>query len=99
MFAKNPHLTKERFGTTYVSSISGFSNFSGFMIPYFAGKTRPLAFAIGNVVKKPGVVGSEIKIREYLNITVAVNHDLVDGSPAARFINQLQQRIEGHRPE
>jgi len=94
-FSKNPFLVKKRFGTTFVSSVSGFSSASGFVIPFFAGQTRPMAFAIGNITKKPGIVDSEIKIREYLSMTVAINHDLVDGAPAARFIDRLKQRIEG----
>lgn len=94
-FSKNPIIVKKMFGTTFVSSVRGFSDVSGFVIPFFAGKTRPMAFAIGNITKKPGVIDSEIKIREYLSITVAINHDLVDGAPAARFVGQLKQRIEG----
>jgi chloramphenicol O-acetyltransferase len=94
-FARNPFFTKKGFGTTYVSSVSGFSDIPGFVIPYFAGSNRPLAFAIGNVVKKPGIVNSEIKVRDFLSMTVAINHDLVDGAPAARFINRLKNRIEG----
>lgn len=94
-FSKNPFRLKDGFGTTYVSSVGGFSNVSGFVVPFFAGQYRPLAFAIGNTTRKPGVVGSEIKIREYLSLTVTINHDLVDGAPAARFINRLKQRIEG----
>lgn len=94
-FAKNPFRLKKGFGTTYVSSVSGFADFSGFIIPFFPGQTRPLAFAIGNIFKKPGIVGSEIKIREFINITICINHDLVDGAPASRFVNRLKQRIEG----
>lgn len=95
-FANDPLKIKQRFGTTYVASVSGFSDASGFIIPYFEGQNRPLAFAIGTIVKKPGVVGSEIRIREYLNMTIMINHDLVDGAPAARFVNRLKQRIEGN---
>jgi len=92
--SRNPFKIKERFGTTYVTSIGGFSNVSGAIIPYFEGQNRPLAFAIGNVIKKPGIIKSEIKIREYLSLTVMINHDLVDGAPAARFIKSLKERIE-----
>lgn len=95
-FEKNPYQTKERFGTTYVTSVGGFTDASGSIVPYFEGQSRPLAFAIGNIVKKPGVINSEIKIREYLSMTIAFNHDLVDGAPAARFINRLKQRIEAY---
>jgi pyruvate/2-oxoglutarate dehydrogenase complex dihydrolipoamide acyltransferase (E2) component len=53
-----------------------------------------LAFAIGNVMKKHGIINSEIQIREYLSISIMINHDLVDGAPAARFVNRLKERIE-----
>lgn len=94
-FSKNPFFVKKGFGTTYVSSVGGFSDINGYMVPFFAGRNRPLAFAIGNVNRKPAVIGSEIMVREILNMTVAINHDLVDGAPAARFINRLKHRIEG----
>lgn len=93
--SKKPLIVKKRFGTTYVTCVSGFSDVPGFAIPYVAGQTRPLAFAIGSLMKKPGVKGSEIKIREYLSLTISINHDLVDGAPAARFVNRLKQRVEG----
>lgn len=93
--SKNTSMTKKHFGTTYVTSVSGFTNVSGFAVPFIAGQTRPLAFSIGSIVKKPGIINSEIKIREYLSLTITINHDLVDGAPAARFINRLKQRVEG----
>ncbi len=93
---QNPFKIKKMFGTTYVVSVSGFTDATGFIVPYFEGRYRPLAFAIGSVAKKPGVMNSEIKIREYLSLTISINHDLVDGAPAARFIDQLKQRIEGY---
>ena len=91
-----PFKIKQRFGTTYVASVSGFTDVSGFAIPYIEGGNRPLAFAIGSVVKNPGVINSEIKVREYLSITICINHDLVDGAPAARFVSRLKHRIEGY---
>lgn len=54
-----------------------------------------MAFAIGGITRKPGVINSEIEIREYLSLTVSLNHDLVDGAPAARFVNRLKQNMEG----
>lgn len=95
-FSKNAFKIKQRFGTTYVTSVSGFADVSGFAIPYIEGGNRPISFAIGSIVKKPGVINSEIKIREYMNLTICINHDLVDGAPAARFVSRLKQRIEGY---
>jgi chloramphenicol O-acetyltransferase len=97
---KDPLKIKERFGTTYVASVGGFSDTPGFVLPFIEGQNRPLAFAIGNVVKKPGAADSEIRLRDYLSMAVVINHDLVDGAPAARFVKRLRQRIEGrsHQP-
>ena len=94
-FSNMPFKIKQRFGTTYVTSVSGFTDVSGFAIPYIEGGNRPLSFAIGSIVKKPGVLNSEIKIGEYLSLTICINHDLVDGAHAARFVTRLKQRIEG----
>jgi len=94
-FSNKPLKIKQRFGTTYVASVSGFTDVSGFAIPYIEGGNRPLSFAVGSIVKKPGVINSEIKIREFLSLTICINHDLVDGAPAARFVTRLKQRIEG----
>ena len=44
--------------------------------------------------KKPVVKNNQIQIREMMNITATFNHDLVDGAPAARFINKLRKYIE-----
>ena len=55
-----------------------------------------LISAIGSSVKKPGAVKLEIEIREYLSLIICINHDLVDGALAARFVTRLKQRIEGN---
>jgi pyruvate/2-oxoglutarate dehydrogenase complex dihydrolipoamide acyltransferase (E2) component len=39
-------------------------------------------------------VDGRIEVREYLNMTVSVDHDIVDGAPAARFVNELRELIE-----
>lgn len=35
------------------------------------------------------------EIREYLNMTISFDHVVVDGAPAARFIKEFVQLIEG----
>ena len=60
--------------------------------------TKPnntMTVALGGIAEKPGVVDGEIAIREYLHLTVSVDHDVVDGAPAARFGNELMGLIEG----
>jgi len=48
----------------------------------------------GGIAKKPEVIGDKIEIREYLYMTVSIDHDLVAGAPAARFISRLAELVE-----
>jgi len=52
-----------------------------------------LTVAIGGIVEKPGVVGGEIAIREFLDLTVSVDHDIVDGAPIVRFVEDFRTRL------
>ena len=62
----------------------------GITMPNFS-----LTIALGGISEKPGVVDGRIEIREYLNLTLSFDHDIIDGAPAARFSNQLKELIEG----
>lgn len=80
-------------GTVFVTSVSMFSNVPGYIIPY-SGGPKASSFAVGSVAKKPVVKNGEVCIREMLNVTAIFNHDIIDGAPAARFINRLRKYIE-----
>lgn len=54
-----------------------------------------LTVAVGGISRKPGVVDDQIAIREYLNITASIDHDIVDGAPAARFAQTFRELLEG----
>lgn len=88
---KDPLKVKELMGTIILTSVGMFGKAHGWPIPTTA---HPLAFAIGGITKKPGVINDEIEIREYLTMTILFNHDVVDGAPAARFVSQLVELIE-----
>jgi pyruvate/2-oxoglutarate dehydrogenase complex dihydrolipoamide acyltransferase (E2) component len=90
---KNHQRVQALSGTVFVTSVSMVSNVPGFIIPY-SGGPKAVSFAIGSSVKKPVVRNDEIKIREIINITAIFNHDIVDGAPAARLINQMRKLIE-----
>ena len=55
---------------------------------------HPISFGVGSIIKKPGVVGKEIEIRDFLQLTILLDHDVIDGAPMARFVQQLSKRIE-----
>jgi pyruvate/2-oxoglutarate dehydrogenase complex dihydrolipoamide acyltransferase (E2) component len=91
--ASSPFAVKRWTGTTFVTSVGKFASVPGFVIPFAAG---PLAasFALGSIVDKPVLRGQELRNHPFLALTVVVNHDIVDGGPAARFVHRLQQLIE-----
>ncbi|MHA2394186.1 MAG: 2-oxo acid dehydrogenase subunit E2 [Promethearchaeota archaeon] len=78
-------------GTVIVTSVGMFGKVHGWPIPT---TSHPLAFAIGGVSKKAGIINDKIKIREYLTMTILFNHDVVDGVPVARFVSRLVDLIE-----
>jgi pyruvate/2-oxoglutarate dehydrogenase complex dihydrolipoamide acyltransferase (E2) component len=87
----SPFLTKENMGTVVITSVGMMGKINGWVIPV---SVHPLCFAIGSIIKKPGVVGDRIEIREYLYMTVLVDHDVVDGAPAVRALSKLTKMIE-----
>jgi pyruvate/2-oxoglutarate dehydrogenase complex dihydrolipoamide acyltransferase (E2) component len=40
------------------------------------------------------VVNNEVKVREILNMTILLDHDVIDGAPMVRFVNDLCRAIE-----
>jgi len=89
---QNAILKKKHMGTIGVTSIGMKGRFPGWLVPL--GGTTTFLFALSSITKKPGVVDDKILIREYLSLTVSVDHDIVDGSPLARFIDRLVELIE-----
>lgn len=55
---------------------------------------HPVSFGVGSVIMKPVVAGNEIKPREILNMTILVDHDVIDGAPMVRFLGDLTDYLE-----
>ncbi len=49
---------------------------------------------VGRIAPKPVVVEGEIMIRQMWTLSLAFDHRLVDGAPAARFLQYIKQVIE-----
>jgi pyruvate/2-oxoglutarate dehydrogenase complex dihydrolipoamide acyltransferase (E2) component len=88
---KDPFVIKKMMGTIIVTSVGMFTNLRGWPIPT---TSHPLAFGVGSIIKKPAVIDDKIEIREFLALTVLINHDVVDGAPATRFITRLGELVE-----
>ena len=89
---KHPRFFKRGGGTVALTSIGMFGTGAGWGIP-IAGHT--LMLTLGGIAEKPGVVKGQIAIREYLSLTLSLDHDIIDGAPAARFTQRLKELIEG----
>jgi len=89
---KNPDLQKRYFGTVSMTAVGMFATggFWGIPVP-----NHTLQITLGGIAERPGVVNGQIQIREYLCVTVSIDHDIVDGAPAARFTQRLKELIEG----
>lgn len=83
--------SRVRAGTVAVISVGMFGSGGGWR----SGPTNyALQLTVGGINRKPGIVIDEIEPREYLNLTVTFDHDVVDGAPAARFVHRLKELVE-----
>lgn len=87
----NPFITKQNMGTVMITSVGMMGKINGWVIPE---SIHPLAFAVGSIIKKPGVKNNQIGVREYLYLTVSVDHDIIDGAPAIRALSKLVNLLE-----
>ena len=91
---RNPHWLKSTAGTCIVTSVGMFMRrgSGGWGVGFLPFHT--LGLTVGGIAQRPGVVEGRIEIREYLNLTVSFDHDIVDGAPAARFARRLVELME-----
>jgi pyruvate/2-oxoglutarate dehydrogenase complex dihydrolipoamide acyltransferase (E2) component len=90
---RGPHVLKQYGGTVGTAAVGMFEGGACWAIPI--GHPQSLMMTVGGIGVKPGVVDGRIAIREYLSLTISLDHEIVDGAPAARFIRRLKELIEG----
>jgi pyruvate/2-oxoglutarate dehydrogenase complex dihydrolipoamide acyltransferase (E2) component len=86
-----PEFAYKKMGNVVVTSLGMTGVMNGW---FLHSSVHPLAFGIGSVIKKPVVIKNDIQIREILNVTILLDHDMVDGAPMVRFIKTLKDSIE-----
>jgi len=87
----NPETAYKMMGNVVITSIGMVGKINGWFIHK---SVHPISFGIGSVIRKPVVVNNEILIREILNMTILVDHDVIDGAPMVRLLNDLTRLIE-----
>lgn len=88
---RNPKLAHKKMGNVAITSVGTMGKVNGWFIPI---SIHPICFGISSVVKKPVVIDDRIEIREVLNMSVLIDHDVIDGAQMARFIRDLSGNIE-----
>jgi pyruvate/2-oxoglutarate dehydrogenase complex dihydrolipoamide acyltransferase (E2) component len=88
---KNPKTIFNKMGNVAITSIGMMGNVNGWFIPI---SVHPICFGIGSIIKKPIVLNDKIEIRQMLNMSILIDHDVIDGAPMARFIRDLTNNIE-----
>jgi pyruvate/2-oxoglutarate dehydrogenase complex dihydrolipoamide acyltransferase (E2) component len=91
---RNPRLARRYTSSVMVTAVGMFGTGGGWGIPV---PNFPLTVTLGGIVEKPGCVEGRITVREYLDLTLSFDHDIIDGAPAARFAQQFRELVEkGH---
>jgi len=88
----NTEFFLENAGTIGVTAIGMFGkNIAGWGIPF---PNNTMNVAIGGIKRKPMMVEEELVEHEFLNLTIQIDHNIVDGGPAARFVSRAIELIE-----
>lgn len=93
LFITSAFRIKARAGTTLVTSVGKFASVPGFSFTFSPGP-RAAVFVVGGVVDKPWVHENALDVRSVLSLSIMIDHDLVDGAPAARFAARLGELIQ-----
>jgi pyruvate/2-oxoglutarate dehydrogenase complex dihydrolipoamide acyltransferase (E2) component len=79
-------------GTVQVTAVGMFAGGGGFAIapPSLAS----LLVVVGGLSRRPRVVDEQLAVRDVLDLTVTIDHNIVDGAPATRFGAHLRSLLE-----
>jgi pyruvate/2-oxoglutarate dehydrogenase complex dihydrolipoamide acyltransferase (E2) component len=88
---RHPKLAFKKMGNVAITSIGMMGEIKGWFIPI---SIHPICFGLSPIIKKPTVIGDKIEIREILNMSILIDHDVIDGAPMVRFISELSKNIE-----
>jgi pyruvate dehydrogenase E2 component (dihydrolipoamide acetyltransferase) len=96
--AREGKLTKE----DMTSGTFTITNLGMFEVDLFIPIINPpetAILAVGKVTEKPVVINGQITIKPVMTLTLAYDHRIVDGAPAARFLQRTKQILESSLEE
>jgi pyruvate/2-oxoglutarate dehydrogenase complex dihydrolipoamide acyltransferase (E2) component len=86
------HRVHDAIGTVQVTALGMFAGGGGFAIapPTLAS----LVVVVGGISASPVAVDGHVETIDLLDLTVSIDHNVVDGAPATRFAADLRQILE-----
>ncbi len=88
---KNPKFAFRKMGNVVITSLGMMGKINGWFIHK---SIHPISFGIGSIIKKPVVIDNQVKVREILNMTILCDHDVMDGAPMVKLLNDFTRYIE-----
>ena len=83
---------RQRVGTVAVTAVGMFAGGGGFGITPMT--IMSLEVVVGGLARRPRVIDDHIEIGDVLDLTLAIDHNVIDGAPATRFSAELRELIE-----
>ena len=87
----HPQRVKSMMGTVMITTAGMIGHTRGWIMPF---GMHPLCLAFGSLNEQAAVYRGEIQKREILHLTVLIDHDVIDGVPAARFVDDLVKKLQ-----
>jgi pyruvate/2-oxoglutarate dehydrogenase complex dihydrolipoamide acyltransferase (E2) component len=88
---KNPHFQKKWLGTVAVTAVGMFGSGGGWGMGL---SNHTLEIILGGISQKPRLIKGQPENRDIMDVTISVDHDIIDGAPGARFVKRLRQLVE-----
>ncbi|MFA5973595.1 MAG: 2-oxo acid dehydrogenase subunit E2 [Lentimicrobiaceae bacterium] len=81
----------KRYGKVCVTAVGMFGRDAVWFVPH---GSATVLVTVGGINRKIIKVDEELVEREHLCLTVSFDHNIVDGSPAARFMKQFSETVK-----
>jgi len=83
---------RQHVGTVAVTAVGMFADGGGFGITPLS--LMSLDVIVGGMSQRPRVVDGQVTVRDVLDLTLAIDYNVVDGAPAARFGAEFRALLE-----
>ncbi|HWD81586.1 MAG TPA: 2-oxo acid dehydrogenase subunit E2 [Kribbella sp.] len=85
-----PRRQRSLAGTVGVTTVGMFGAGAGWGIAF---QLHTLSIVVGGIARRPIFFQGVLVEREFLQLTLSLDHDVVDGAPAARFVSRLRSLL------